>query len=181
MTGIFIQKENDESVQININDHAIKKLEYGDKIQNHILIDVSGNPLNISDSNEKFKFIDIAHISSNNDFSVNADFLTRFNDLQKNINKQNIMFIFIIEGVIFSNNKKKSLIKIQERFNLHFVNTSNIFVLNTYRLTYWNCGFTILLDSDNIVRFSNSGIPIEDIFSVIKNELNKKTIFKNEN
>jgi len=168
-------KKNDVNFINDSKDNSeIMKFDYGDKIQNHILTDISCDTLYISNSNERFKYLEITNITPINDLKVDADFFIRFNVLRKNIKNKNILYIFLLGSMKIDYNDKRLLTKFQEKFDVHFVTVSNSFIINKYRVSNLYCGsFTILLDKNNVVRFANSGIQIETIFNIINNELNK--------
>jgi len=50
-----------------------------------------------------------------------------------------------------------------------------LFMKNYYNLEKCQCGFYILLDENNKVRFANTGIGLDILKNIINKELNKDT------
>jgi len=81
------------------------------------------------------------------------------------------MFIYAIVGEI-KEKKKKELFKIQEKFNIDICTIPEYFIKLYYNLPNCKCGFIIIIDNNNKVRFANSGFN-KHLATIINQELNR--------
>lgn len=148
---------------------------YGDRVTDHILINVTGKKIEISPNNLNFKFLKI--IQSINTDKINIDYFSEFIEIRKDFIDEDIIFIYLIVGE-FSEKKKKEFTKIQEKFDINIGFILEKFMKDYYNLPDCRCGFSILLDGDNIVRYAYSGIGSQIIKKIIRNELKKSITIK---
>jgi len=165
-------KNNLQSSILTNTSEFVLPLDYGDKINNIIVKDVGNNTIELSNSNNHFKFIYIIQPSEPN--NLNIDYLSNFIEGRENINEDNIEFILLMFGE-FTVEKKKELAKIQKKFDLRISAFSNALFLDSFKIPQCKCGYYILLDNENRVRFAHEFISPQQAKYVVEKEL-KRTL-----
>ena len=155
-----------------VSTEFILPFDYGDTVKNHVLTDVAGEIIDISPANNNFKFLNIIQIS--NPDKINIDYFSTFIDIRKEFINKEIEFLYINIGE-FSLKKKKELSKFQEKFNINICSISTDLMKKLYKLSNCKCGYIILLDNNNQVRFANTGtgMDIDSIILILKKELER--------
>jgi len=158
----------------------LKELNYGDKFPNHSIQNIEGQVIDISDLNNKYKFIEYITYTKGMELRPKIEFYDNFYKLQKDVNSNNIQYIFIFEGATINRSDERIFKKIQEKYNVNIALINDSTITSLYNIQNRGCGgFSSLLDENNIVRFINSNVSLETIIKIIQNELNKTGV-KNE-
>jgi hypothetical protein len=165
--NVIVSSTNSEK---NINN--IIKLEYGDTIKEHKLIDVDSNEINITKLNKQYKFIKLVRLSNN--LNVIIKDLTNLDSL-KNEYRYSVLFVYLTVGEIDLKNKKV-LVKLINKYEIPIVNMLEEDAIKQYNISEIRCGLNILLDSDNRIRFVYPDNDLSLLKQVIKNELGIRKI-----
>jgi hypothetical protein len=144
---------------------------YGDNIENHILLDIENNKINISSNSEFFKFVKIIQPPNIKDIDFNS--FTPFIKLKKEIDNRNVHFIYLIIWDKDIINKEK-YVKLQRKFDISIVLISKKDIEKYYHISNLRCGFIMFLDDNNKVRFANSPTSDKIMKEIIINELQLK-------
>jgi len=152
-----------------------REIYYGDNFQNHIVHTIDGKWINISDSERKFKLITVVYSHIKTKYKVNVKYFEWANDIQKQINGKEILYIFLLENIEIKEIDKPLLSKIQNKYNIQIATVTDTAIISMYMVkSLKSCGaLRILLDKENIVRFIGGSVSSEILTTVINNELVK--------
>ena len=153
-------------------DKFMLTLDYGDIINDHNLNTVSNKLTSISNDNQNFKYIYILSTETKN---INVDNLIRVIELKKIFNSEQIKCIFMFIGE-FDTKKKKELSVLQGKYSVIITSASKQFIKDIYNLNNCKCGYNVLLDRNNKVRFAHPSVSFETLVNIIKQELQIKTL-----
>lgn len=151
----------------------VLKLKYGDIVDNHTLIDVLGNNINISNNSKFYNYLYFMKAIDPNKLKI--DDLSYIIELNKQIieeYKSKIRFISIIVGDS-SNIEYEYLKKMEKRLNISIVYLTNENVSNFYNISNWGCSYCILLNTENRVVYSFYPVPVKYLSDIIIRELHK--------
>jgi len=152
-----------------------REIYYGDKFPNHIVHTIDGKEVNISDSERKFKLINIVYSPIKTEYKVNVKYFELANNLQKQINGKEIMYIFLLENIEIKETDKPLLSKIQAKYNIHIAALKDTSIVSMYMVkSLKSCGsLRIFIDKNNIVRFIGEGVEDRLLHTIINNEMSE--------
>lgn len=152
-------------------------LHYGEIIPDHVLIDVSHKKYSISSFQDKFHYFKIVSFQ---DFSETKDI--HFNQILKLKRKFEkypirIGLLYVMDGSLGSQ-EKANLIAMQEQYDLPIFPITGKFMQSTYKIPDCNCGYSILLDENNTVRFAHFDVLPIVLETIITKELVKDITYR---
>lgn len=127
-------------------------MEYGDLINGHELVAVTGETIDIKTTGKSFKLLKIYQPSENEQLDID-DFMDLYL-IKKEIEGSNVDTYYILINDI-DRDDTEQLIGISEKLNIQFAVITKSEMKEYYRLPHCNCGYTILLDTNNKIRISN--------------------------
>ena len=144
--------------------------DYNENMQNHLIKDINKIDYSISSDSNYYKYIDIINIKKSNEIDNNILF-TIIKRIQV-FNNDNIKFILLIPDTL-NYKDRKYLEMIQYKYNIIIGELDSITLSDIYRNPNKRCWYSILLDNNNKVRYSNYAISMELMNEIIIKELKK--------
>lgn len=154
-----------------VNDVLNKKgrLQYGDVVTDYFTSDLNGNLISIARENKQFKFIQFIKQNKNNNLTSN--YFKSFSIFKDSVYSNNLECIVFIVSEL--NNGEYDKIKpIQDEYPVHIGLVEPIVLKNHFNLPECKCAYSILLDSENRIRFAIKGNFNRVLALVVKKEMN---------
>jgi hypothetical protein len=152
-------------------------LDFGDLINDHDILSVSGKKYPVVKDNSHFKCLYIIQLGKSK--AIDIRLLTEFVEISKSFSKDKISFYFLAQGEINSN-VKTEMIKFQEKYDICIAETTIEFLFDNYKIPSCGCGFILVLDRDNKVRYANTPMNKSTTISMIERELERVVNDKKE-
>jgi len=148
-------------------------LGYGTVLKNFILRDIKLNNIEISQSNNFFKYLLICRPNSSKE--IQTEQLYYILELYNKFSDSNILFAFLYSGK-FSNPTKAKLNELQNRYQVRFIEITYDFLKEHFKISERADGVFFLLDDKNRVRMANLIFNVEVMKNIIIREIGKNIL-----
>ena len=160
---------DDKNNNIIVDSTKSSFLPYGTVINDHSINVINGNILNISQTNNKYKIINIVPYINIDLLNTELNGIVNINNV---LSKQEMIYILISVGNLLKKDIKE-LIKIQNDKGIYITNASKKYINEKYSINDIRCGFLLILDYENRIRYAGQKVSNDVLLNILSNELLK--------
>ena len=144
---------------------------YGDRLDGHILHNISGKEVIVSSENPKYKYIEILILEDIELLQI--DVFTRIISMKSRL--KDIEFVYVVyfinkDDYYINESIEKNLANIQNNYNISICFVPENIYNDIYNLKNCMCGYSLFLDENNVVKSTINNLSISQLELIYNRE-----------